>query len=407
MRKLFISHYTEYDHEVTALAQELHLLGVPVWLDHEAGFTAGGNLPDEARKAILDKHETFGLILYATPEVFKRDFIGRVEIQSALRRMDTDPDFVLMALPRGMSFNRMAELSTKHFGVDLSTFKSSQVTGVYPDTEEGLSLQTQFESVAEEILSKWLKIALRDLTADVPVGVNFCTREHIAPSHDDILDLNATWLLGSRVWDIDSSSRLLRALLTVRRNLRQVYAVPSLRVRGSKHLTTAFMLGWVFAPSTARAILVQQGSELWTTECTPGDIAPFECDIRSGTVSSSALYVEVTATDHDVRTAVRGFISKHGESPHVCLHLSPIGGPRRAAVRDNAVANSMALQIRAKILEVCHEYSVDTIHLFLAVPQGLAVLIGHHLRSTLSLYIYEYSDGQYHLGAVLGSSAPD
>ncbi len=108
MEKLFLCHYGGDAAEVRELAEELRLRGVAPWVDKEGGFSIGDENAGEAERAIGE--DCFGLLFYATPEAFGRDFISQIEINKAMRRKEEGPSFVLFAVPRGIDFG---ELSAK------------------------------------------------------------------------------------------------------------------------------------------------------------------------------------------------------------------------------------------------------------------------------------------------------
>lgn len=395
MQKLFQCHFTREDDEVTALAEELHLRGIPLWVDHEGGFMAGDNVQAEARRVISDANETFGLLLYATPETLERDFINRVELHEAIKRKERDADFLLMAVPRRMSFDKLAQLSLEKLGEDLTLFKSHGVRDKDPEGIKSLPLRPQFAVISNEILRYRLDAWQRSFGAEGILGINLCTRDHLPASPDDVLDVDATRLFQADAPASEAWSRLLVGLRDIKRQLRAVVAAPYLRVRGSKHLTAAFLIGRIFPPATVREIQTQQGTDLWSTTCPPGAEQPFSVNLVNGSASSEAMFVEITATDKSVRDGVKAFVQQSKVTPFVSLRFEPAGGPRRGAVTNNATACAMALQVRDEIAKTVAAYTVKEIHLFAALPQGLATLIGHHLNATVPIQLYEYDGVSY------------
>lgn len=392
MKRLFLCHFTHQDAEVTALAEELHLRGVPLWLDHEGSFGFGDNVQAETRRVIGDPDETFGLLLYATPEALTRDFINRIELHEAIRRKEKDGQFLLLAVPRRMSFDRLAQITLEKLGENLTLFKSQGIRDKDAEGIQSLPLRPQFAEIANEVLQHCLKARRQAAEQDDIIGLNFCTRDHLPPSPDDALDIDATRLFGPAAPTAEAWPRLVAGLRDIKKELRATAAAPRLRIRGSKHLTAAFLIGRVFPPPTVREILTQQGPDLWSTAC-PAAGQPFDIKVIDGDASSEAMFVEITATDKSVRDGVRDFMRKSKLTPFVSLRIEPNGGPRRGAVTDNAAACAMALQVRAAIADGLAAYGAKEIHFFAAVPQGLATLIGHHLNATVPIQLYEH-DGQ-------------
>ena len=399
MQKLFMCHYTNEDAEVTALAEEMHLRGVPLWLDHEGGFGAGDNTHTEARRVISDPAETFGLLMYATPEAFNRDFIQRIELDEAIRRKDRDDTYLLMAVPRRMGFMDMSRLSLSKLGEDLTKFHSHPIRDTDAEGVQPLPLRPQFAEIANMVLDNRLIAFDNKRNQDDVVGINYCTRDHLVPSDDDVLDIDATSLLKK-----DQSSngwlRLQIALLDVKKHLRKTIAAPRLRIRGSKHLTAAFLIGRIFPPSTVREILTQQGIDMWSSTCQPSAANSFDVKVVDGAANSTSLFVEIT-TDRNVRESVRQFIASSSKTPFVSLRFEP-GQALQGGIRiDNAIACQMALQVRSEVNNILATRSIKEIHIFAAIPQGLATMIGHHLNAIVPIQLYEHDGQHYHPSAYL------
>lgn len=161
LEKLFLCHYSGDAAEVRMLAEEFRLRGVAPWVDKEGGFSVGDENAGEAERAIDE--DCFGLLFYATPEAFCRDFVRRIEINRAVRRKEEDLSFVLFALPRGIGFNELSSKSIETFGTDLASYASREVKGVNRENE-GL-LRPQFGTVANEVLGKVLARAREGSTA--------------------------------------------------------------------------------------------------------------------------------------------------------------------------------------------------------------------------------------------------
>lgn len=407
MTNLFLCYPSSSRSEINALADELRLRGVRVWLDHERGFTIGDNCATEARRVILDPSETWGLLFYATPEALSRDFIRRIELESALRRKEADSNFVLTVLTRGLSFGDLSKLSLAHLGEDLSVYHSGSIQETDAEDLNERPLRPQLAKVAHDVLTSRLKLWSASQNSNDYLGLNFCTRDALAPSPDDWLDINAT---SPRLEEKRARNphqfwqTMCRGLLDIKSELRALHAVPRLRIRGSKHLTGAFILGRVFPPATVREIAVQQGEALWSS-CEP-TFPPSTTYLDSRLVDEGAkgesLWVEISLTDQSVREAVRRFRATlplqtaPAQLPMASLRFQPKDGLKRGFVRDGAMAAELADEIRRELLKAVVSRPVREIHLFGALPQGLMLLLGHHFPPHLTVNVYEYDGANYH-----------
>jgi hypothetical protein len=236
------------------------------------------------------------------------------------------------------------------------------------------------------------------------VGINLCTRDYLPPSSDDLVDINGTLLFPVGAANPEGWTHVWTGLQDVKKAIRETFGVVPVRLRGSKHLTAAFLAGRVFPPPTVRAIHVQQGPDLWSSTCPSAELTPFDVRLVDGTVGSSDLFVEVTATERTVRPAVQRFVARRGAVPCAYLRLEPMGGPQHGVI-DNAVACAKARQIRTEITRAVERRGIRQIHLFAAVPQGLMLLIGHHLSATVPVQLYEYDGQEYQPSFLVGSEA--
>lgn len=393
MQKLFICYHSDFRTEVDALAQQLRLRGIAVWLDHDGGFAAGDNIHTVARRVIGSKDESFGLLFYASPEALSRDFIRKIELHEAILRKEHDSEYVLTAILHGLTFTEFSEQSQRKLGEDLSLFHSYQAK-LAGDGQGIDGLRALFAEVANSILRQRLKQFPGDHGSDVLLGINFCTREHLPPSPDDFLDIDASAVFGAGN-GLDPWPELAKALVDVKRIVRESLGVRRVRIRGSKHISAAFLLGHIFPPSTVREILVQQGGDLWTTAAAPSAEAPLAMQIVDGSANSTALFIELTATDNDIRESVRGLMRQSNVRPHLSLRFEPKRGLTRGSVTGNDVAIAMALQIRASILHAQQKRQIDEVHIFAAIPQGLALLMGHYINALTPIQLYEYINGSY------------
>jgi len=56
----------------------------------------------------------------------------------------------------------------------------------------------------------------------------------------------------------------------------------------------------------------------------------------------------------------------------------------------------MALQVRKAIADAVANYPINETHLFGSMPQGLAMMIGHHMNASRPIQLYEYDGTNYY-----------
>lgn len=189
--------------------------------------------------------------------------------------------------------------------------------------------------------------------------------------------------------------RVYDGLLNVKRGVSRHFGRPRLRVHGSKHLTAAFILGYVF-PSTTYELEIRTKRGYWITDCaaTGGDL--LRGVSQSGSIESERLYVELSTGDKTVRDAVRRYVRRTRVSPFGYLRLTPRPELRSAPNLSNADACAIVRQLRRELARAISEHDISEVHIFAAVPQGLAMMIGHNLNAMPPVQLYEYDGREYH-----------
>jgi len=392
MKQLFLCHSRSDAEEVALLADMLRLYGIKPWLDSQGGFLLGDSFMGEARRAIQE--DCFGMLIYATPETFERPFIWRIELNAAIQRKERDPNFVLITVLRRMTIPQLGQVSRRHLGVDLSMYHAHQLLD--PDTEQGQPLSVQLRAVASRVLTRVLSLAKQQVVATGTLSLQYSTRDVFPDQPDDVLVIDAARLFStpsdhqSALW-----AQVAVALLDIKRQISQQYGRPRLRVHGSKHLTGATLFGHIFRSAAGFQIELRHKTEIWTTDCPPVSDSPFTVMEEPGSYYTDSLFVEVNATEKSVRDAVRRYI-QHGDCyPYLSLRFALSEHQRTGIGINNAVCCAMALQIRQHIAMAASSHDIAGIHLFGAMPQPLALMIGYHLNALRPVQLYEYCGGTY------------
>lgn len=363
------------------LANELRLRGVVPWIDRDGGFDLGDETQEKARQAIRD--DSFGLLLYATQHVFDRPFIRWVEIDEAKRMKESNPGFILVAIPRGIDFPQLQELSKDKLGIDLSGFYTIPVL-------EDADLAAVLRHVAMRTLRLVLQRAKGTVSEAKVLGVQVSTREVLPDDDADILRIDAVRILRSDTEEPMSWVRFLDALRDVKREIANQYGRPILRLHGSKHLTAAFIVGRVFAPFQLR---IRQGRDYWdTAETTRPASESLDVQVQEGDPLSEVVSLEISATTKSVTPAVDRRILSGELQPRARIQLAPAN---ESMVLDAETAVQIARQVRLQVERAVATWAISEIHLFAAVPQALMVMLGREFRALPTVQVYEYDGRQY------------
>lgn len=159
----------------------------------------------------------------------------------------------------------------------------------------------------------------------------------------------------------------------------------AIAVTGSLRLAPAFLLGTSFRMVTGTDLAVSQRGQSWSTnEPYEAPLQPLleETPLDLGT--DLAVAVAVAA---DLAPDVEHFIREQNLPAKRLLVLRPPGGTNDHSVPDTATANALATGIRDAVRRACRD--TDKIHLFLASPMGLALMLGHRWNRLRTTTVYE------------------
>jgi hypothetical protein len=257
-----------------------------------------------------------------------------------------------------MGFRELSERSIETFGVDLAAYSSRAME----DADSGVvgPSREQLGALADEVLDKVLRRVHEKGVAGA-LQMQFSTRERLADYPGDVLRVDATGLLQE---SMDPTSRqeawmkIHEGLLDVKRRVSQHFSRSSLRVHGSKHLTAAFMLGYVF-PSTVCELEVRTKHGYWSTDCDPASQDPLLATVSDGTVGLEDLYLEVSTGDKLVRDAVRRHVQRTRVSPLKYLRFTPGQDLEAAPYMTNADACAIARQLRRQLSRTISDYGIS------------------------------------------------
>ncbi|GAB2996471.1 hypothetical protein GCM10017788_28750 [Amycolatopsis acidiphila] len=160
---------------------------------------------------------------------------------------------------------------------------------------------------------------------------------------------------------------------------------PSVAITGSIRLAPAFLVGTAFRMVTGADLAVLQRGQLWSTNDRYGTpLRPMEDDIRLDQGPDLAVGVAIAA---DLTADVVEFLRMQEIPAERLLILRPPGGTADNSIPDAATANALAIGIRDAIRRASR--TASRIHLFMAAPMGLALMLGHRWNRIRPTTVYE------------------
>jgi hypothetical protein len=171
------------------------------------------------------------------------------------------------------------------------------------------------------------------------------------------------------LWDGKFRPELREAARTIKANgYRHVV------VRGAMRLPCWFAVGAEFRSVAGFTVASMRGASTWSST-----VPPAECELRRQEVTLGqgqdlAVALGIAA---DLSDDVLAYLRAEGIPVASFVSLTPARGPSGIAVLVAAHATGFARAIRSELRTLSRERSVRQLHLFLAMPHGLALQLGH------------------------------
>lgn len=162
----------------------------------------------------------------------------------------------------------------------------------------------------------------------------------------------------------------------------------AISVTGSIRLAPSFLIGAAFRMVTGADLAVLQRGQLWSTNDhydAPQPPTVYEHALDQGDDLAVAIDIAV-ATDH-LTQDVLDHLREQNTPVSKLLVLTPPGGAKDGSIPDSQAANALAVGIRDALRRATR--TSPRIHLFLACPCGLALLLGHRWNRLRPTVVYE------------------
>jgi hypothetical protein len=256
---------------------------------------------------------------------------------------------------------------------------------------KGYNTPPEVHSEMADIRAQILAVTqqLTDLLPPGHIPVDLWTYQEVGPPAGDHIRL--AWavrftpaLPTPAIWHDDLLPELHQLLGKLRKHPSRLIAL-----RPKAHLSAALAFGYTFRSTTGFQIWIEQAPNHWwrtsgpAAEASPLHVETLQLDRGDDTV------VEVSVA-RDAGVAIKGYLNRHTIPVRQHIRLIPTVGSGDVAVPDALHALAIARQVRGVIEGVRTARPEPTIHLFLAAPVALAVLIGAHLNACEPVQCYEF-----------------
>ena len=372
------------DAESVRMRNALRDRGIPTWRDLD---DLGPAPTEDALVATLGREELAGAVMLVSPEVNESPMIRQVEAPAILDRFRRGDGFIVKPVLIGLPYEQADRILGRPGGFQqVSRFNIDRVRS------EELSIDDA-RRIAKDVLKQRLT-AIRGRDPDQPFTVGLYSRLPPAPEgysvcHDfvsyfDGRDASPEAYVAIEVALADSAAALAATGNKVRISARGNASLPLGVLFGAIYSPLAFDLDWLQPAPGA-------DEQTWSLACNPSNARPnIRIDKRDPSSEDLVLAVSVSA---DVERAAAEYLDTASLSARAVLSVELPDGPlqrgqtispeegRRIALDAINAARNLRTELRMKRANL---------HLFLACPLGLAVLIGQNLNTFGDCVAYEH-----------------
>lgn len=398
----FLSYAREDVERVKYLQLHLKVRGVRAWRD-VTDLGLGYPARDEIVRAIEQEADAF--VMYITQQSLASRFIWDIEVRTALKRQEHDPEFKIVPILSGVTFPELEQHCATRSYRSLANFNGVRLPdNATAETEE--ELREKLRSIAERTLRATIALRLRRAKADNKYEPWIRLWTFKDKPQTPYLDLDLDWwelfrdrerLPGDEEW----REVLFPALQDVKHALGESPAGRNLHMSLKAILPVAFALGFAFPATSSFTLLPESNDGTWSTAGKTTSTTPLRRMSYDGGGDRHVAVIEIAISDSTAQ-AVSDYLqeSKLSYSDRLRYDL-PDGSDHHEGVKDAAHALAIARQIGRELRVLCGQ-GVSHVHLFAAIPAALAVLVGNQFNALCPVSVYQYAHGRYERACVLG-----
>jgi hypothetical protein len=252
------------------------------------------------------------------------------------------------------------------------------------------------EDVLQDSIRKSMKEIAKIDPYKITLGISTFADVHL----DGWVDLNVS--LANCLSEASPDSGFVKAA-KIFREVKSLITLPfyskELFVHLQSRLPYALLFGWMFRKVTGYQFKVFSSNQIWVTGGLPLVFTYLQDSPPEMLNMNSSDLVFVLSISRDIDRQVHDYVERWADKPKTIVSYRYL----TSSAISPALAMSMALEISQRIKSFKDNWALRRIHLFQAVPAGLAALIGFNLNSIcpISLYYMDNNDSKFHIGGTL------
>lgn len=369
-RTYFLSYKREDFKDIKTIASILLLHGISVWQDLNNLKT--GLSETQIRKAICK--ECSGLIFLSTRKSVQSPVILKIELPEAEQKHKKNSSFHIIPVFR-LGIRETDAALKGHLTIPISNFNGVKIgKGCNEDALLCAALE-----VADLVLRS-LKFNKK-----YPLLMSLSSKQKVNKDVYLAIDFTPFFLNGlpaQKIWN-----EYFKRALSNLKNCLIAKKITHLRLFSFAHLSLALLFGYIFRETSGFILEIEQRGRKWSTATKRGK-NPLKFATFPGNLNSKNLCVRINLVAKDDNSLLN-YIRKSKLSYRALLEFLPSTFPFTVSANDAyAIAKDISIQIK----QAHAKFGTNKVHIFAAVPLGLALFIGHCLNACGKIQCYEFNN---------------
>ena len=359
--------------------------GAPTWRDID---DLDSEPTEDAIVSTLKDSDTAGAVMLITPEVESSSMIRNVESFHIFKRHRDKDNFLVKPVLIGLDYKQADTVLGNSVGLQsLTDWNQCKLSADYLTEDDA-------KMIARSILEFRLKLIAK-VTPDEHLEVALFSRRNSGPGPYGLRHDFSPYFDGRILRDAESYRRIESALIDTACVLTSVHNNIPIVGQGNVALPLGVLYGAVFSPLAGFHVSWCQRldgkADTWSLTITQNNISLSVEEIMGDPGSEDiVLALSISA---DIQMAVMEFMSCSDLRPRASIHAKLKTGtvPQGTALSPQD-GTSIVLQTIQSVRDMKEKIGLKRVrlHLFLACPLAMAVLLGQKLNTISTCVLYEH-----------------
>ncbi len=359
--------------------------GAPTWRDVD---DLDSEPTEDALVLTLNDSDTAGAVMLIAPEVENSPMIRKVESFHIFKRHRTEDTFFVKPVLIGLDYKQADTVLDNPAGLQSLTDWNQCKLSADHLTENDANM------IARSVLKSRLKLIVK-AAPDKHLDVALLSRRISGPRLFSLCHDFSPYFEGRSLRDTGSYHRIESALIDTATTLTSVHDKISIAGQGVAALPLGVLYGAVFSPLAGFRVSwlqrLDEKEDTWSLATTQSNILLRTEEIMGDPGSEDiVLAVSISA---NIQVAVADFVSSSNLRPRASIHTMLDTGPVPQGI---ALSPQDGLTIVLKTVQSLRDMKERIglrrvrLHLFLACPLAMAVLLGQKLNTISECVLYEH-----------------